>query len=399
MTASVSLSRIIQMKAYRLSKSRMLDFLQCPKKLYLRTHCPGLEEISQSSEQKFSFGYQVGEVARQLYPDGIMIGHDDNLKLALEATQSSLKEHPDKPLFEATFECSGILVRADLMLPEGNKYCMVEVKASTGVKDYQLNDCAIQSWVVEGAGTPISTIELAHIDNTFIYQGDNNYHGLFKHVEVVDQIAPIKEQIPAWIDECQKLLNGDMPDIEPGSQCTSPYDCPYINYCDPNRNEGYPISILPRGGKLIEALTAEGIADVRDIPEGRLSKPQHERIRRSTINGMYEVDPEANEIMAGFSYPRFYLDFETIQFAVPIWKDTHPYQQIPFQWSCHIEENPGNFRHEEFLNISGDDPSWAFAMAMLTTLEDDGPIFVYSHFERTQIKVLAERYPDMSFHF
>lgn len=193
------------MKTYRLSKSRLLDFLQCPKKLYLLTHHPDLMEVSTASEQQFSTGHQVGEVARHLYAEGILIGHEDNLKGALADTQSCLEKHPDKPLFEATFEYGGILVRTDLMLPESGQYRMVEIKSAASLKDYYLNDCAIQSWVVEGAGISLSSIELAHIDTSFVYQGDGNYHGLFKHNEVVDQIAPIKVQIADWITECQTL--------------------------------------------------------------------------------------------------------------------------------------------------------------------------------------------------
>ena len=101
-------------------------------------------------------------------------------------------------------------------------------------------------------------------------------------------------------------------------------------------------------------------------------------------------------ILEGYPYPRYYLDFETVQFAVPIWKGTRPYQQITFQWSCHIEDTASYLRHAEFLDVSGNDPAWTFATAMLATLGNVGPIFMYSSFERTQIKALAQRFPELA---
>ena len=41
------------------------------------------------------------------------------------------------------------------------------------------------------------------------------------------------------------------------------------------------------------------------------------------------------EELEALPYPRYYLDFETIGPAVPIWAGTRPYASIPVQWSCH----------------------------------------------------------------
>ncbi len=143
----------------------------------------------------------------------------------------------------------------------------------------------------------------------------------------------------------------------------------------------------------MEALLAEGIEDVRDIPAGRLANATHERIRRVTVSGRPELDPQAGKALRGLAYPRYYLDFETIAFPVPIWKSTRPYQPIPFQWSCHIERRDGALDHTEFLDLSGDDPTRAFAENLIKTLGDRGPIFVYNQgFEGRVLEDLAQRH-------
>jgi hypothetical protein len=101
--------------------------------------------------------------------------------------------------------------------------------------------------------------------------------------------------------------------------------------------------------------------DVRDIPEGRLTQPIHERVRRLTRNGKSEINPSVVAVLKQFPYPRHYLDFETVAFAVPRWPGTRPYKQIPFQWSWHVEHADGKIEHKWFLDTSGDPPMKAAA--------------------------------------
>jgi hypothetical protein len=82
---------------------------------------------------------------------------------------------------------------------------------------------------------------------------------------------------------------------------------------------------------------------------------------------------------------------------VPIWAGTRPYQQVPFQWSCHIEADDGVLSHEMFLDLTGNDPSRSFAESLLKALGRSGPIVVYNQaFEKRIIKELAERFDDLA---
>ena len=109
-------------------------FQQCPKRLWLTVHRPDLQDVSEETEQRFQIGFQVGDVARSLHPDGVLIDTPDAAE-ALALTQKALVEHPDRPLFEAAFQRDGVLVRADLLLPEADGYRLREVKASARVKE------------------------------------------------------------------------------------------------------------------------------------------------------------------------------------------------------------------------------------------------------------------------
>lgn len=91
------------MSQHRLSKSRILAGLQCPKRLYLQVHHPELAQDSASAKQSFSMGHQLGAVAQDLHPGGILICHDDSLNEAINETRELLANSAPEILFEATF--------------------------------------------------------------------------------------------------------------------------------------------------------------------------------------------------------------------------------------------------------------------------------------------------------
>jgi len=218
------------MSSHGLSKSRIIAWKQCPKRLWLQIHRRDLLEVSDDTKQSFQIGYEVGEVARGLYPDGILIKDDDDLSAALESTKTVILAYPDHPIFEATFQRDGLSVRIDLLLPTNGGYRMVEVKASASVKPYHLDDIAVQAWVMKQNNIPLHSIELAHIDTSFVYHGDGDYQGIFRHEKLDDGIYPLLEKVPDWIQEARRTLSGGEPVIEPGGQCNDPFECPFIAY-------------------------------------------------------------------------------------------------------------------------------------------------------------------------
>ena len=135
-----------------LSKSKLLAFRQCPKRLWLEVHQPELRADSGPTHASFATGHQVGDIARQLYDpqaQGTLIDPlAEGFDAAFARTQHLLT-HSRQPIFEAGFRAGGALAFADVLLPsdEGDQlgWRMVEVKSSTSIKDYHRDDAAIQA--------------------------------------------------------------------------------------------------------------------------------------------------------------------------------------------------------------------------------------------------------------
>ena len=119
-----------------LSKSKLLAYRQCPKRLWLEVHRPKLREDSATTQASLAVGHQVGDIARRLYDlkgNGVLIDPQaDGFDAALARTQELLQSA--QLIFEAGFRAEGALALADVMLPVrkgGNlAWRMVEVKSS-----------------------------------------------------------------------------------------------------------------------------------------------------------------------------------------------------------------------------------------------------------------------------
>jgi hypothetical protein len=241
-------------------------------------------------------------------------------------------------------------------------------------------------------------VALAYIDNTWIYPGDENYHGLLKESDLTDEAFGRSKEVKGWIADAQKVANkNNEPAIKTGAHCTKPYACGFLDYCQSQEPQAkYPAAWLPRiQAKALKALIYdEGVIDLRKVPDELLNDRQR-RVKAHTLSGVPFFDADgAAASLAGHQLPAYFMDFETIQFAVPIWKGTRPYQQIAFQFSVHRLSLAAEIEHLSFLDISGNDPSSDFAETLIAACGKRGPVFVYNAaFETARIKELAERFP------
>ena len=379
-----------------LSKSKIIAHRQCPKRLWLQINRPELIQISAATQVRFDEGNKVGDIARQIHPGGTFIETLNRVE-AIAQTKEAVAKH--QTIFEGAFFEEDVMIRADLLFPEKEGYRLVEVKSSTGVKSYHVDDVTVQSWVMEKAGCTPTSMALAYINNQFVYQGDSKYEGLFAEADLSGQVKPNMSQVQSWVDAAKKTLASPVePTIAPGGQCTDPFTCDFISYCSPPE-EGveYPVEILPNSKAIAAKLRADGFKDLRDVPADLLSNPKHIKVHAVTCSGEVLLEPEAITQIQALPYPRHYLDFETIGFAVPIWAGTRPYMQLPFQWSCHIEQIDGSITHQEFLDLSGNDPREMFAKTLIEVVSTQGPVIVYSAgFEGARIKELAAVFPHLS---
>ncbi|QDA56999.1 DUF2779 domain-containing protein [Thermomonas aquatica] len=390
-----------------LSKSKLVAYRQCPKRLWLEVHRPDLREDSAQAQAKFKAGNQVGDIARQQYDprnSGVLLdaqaeGFDavfDRTKRLLDANQ---------PIFEAAFRTPDALAFADVLLPvrKGGKrgWKMVEVKSATTVKDYHRDDAAIQVFIARATGVPLLEAAVACIDSSWVYQGDGDYAGLLAETDVTVEALSRGDEVKAWIADAHRVVAGKKePDLKMGRHCNDPFECSFSAHCmSLCPAVAHPISLLPGAlRKPLQAFVKEkGLTELGQVPDELLNDKQ-QRVKQVTLSGRpYFNRVGAAAALQPHKLPAYFMDFETIQFAVPIWKGTRPYQQIPFQFSVHRLSRTGLLAHESFLDLSGKDPSVGFAKALIEACGSQGPVFSYNAgFEVSRIRDLAARFPRLA---
>jgi hypothetical protein len=384
------------------SKSKLMALRQCPKRLWLEVHRPDLREDSSGTEATFQIGHQDGELAQRIYdPKGVGALIDmkaEGIRGAFARTTTLLETA--HPIFEAGFSAGGALAFADVMLPEQvdgkEAWRMVEVKSSTSVKDYYRDDVAVQAYVARTAGVALSGVALAHIDSSWTYPGNDDYAGLLKEVDLTTEAFARADEVKGWIAQAQSVCESpDEPAIAVGGQCDTPYPCGFYAHCNRNAPKAVnPVNWLPYIGAKAETLAARGVHEMKDVPDSLLNARQL-RVKAHTLADTVYFDAAgAAADLAAHNLPAYFLDFETIQFAVPIWKGTRPYQFNTFQFSLHTLQEKGQLDHTGFLDLSGGDPAIPLVQALIAACGISGPVYVYNAgFETARINEMANRYP------
>ena len=114
----------------RLSKSKVISSLQCLKRVHLEVHRPELVEFSAGTQAAFKLGHQVGDIAVELYGQGRgeYIPFEGGLSQAIKRTRVLMDGLFPIPVFEATLQHQGVLIREDVLLPLDGSWHIIEVK-------------------------------------------------------------------------------------------------------------------------------------------------------------------------------------------------------------------------------------------------------------------------------
>jgi hypothetical protein len=399
----------------RLSKSKLVAALQCERRLWLAVNHPEAEGFDPQRESIFATGHQVGEFARRLaaaeWGDGELIDVKEPLGWdgGLERCREVLAQPGLKVLFEAPFSTEGLGVIGDIIVRHASgELWLIEVKSSTGIKDRPyLDDASFQAWTMAQCGLEPDRVLIRVLDSAFVYPGRGDYRGLFRDEDVTEAVRERLPHVAGLLETSRRAAAGSEPEIRTGRHCSRPYSCGFIGHCQRWEADRFglppenPVDLIGRRhtGTLTAAerkrIAEEGWTDLRQLPPDFPADPRAQAIVRSVREGRPWVAPGLRTVLAALPYPRYYFDFETIAYAIPVWPGTSPYQQVPFQWSCHVEHSDGRVEHHEFLDLSGKDPREACAASLAKVIGGvGGVVVVYNKtFEEGQLRRLASDLP------
>jgi hypothetical protein len=218
---------------FRLSKSKIAAFEHCPRRLWLQVHRRELAQYDPSTLALFAAGHQLGELARARYSNGILV-HEDHRKIdaAIGRTAGLLAAREQTPIFEAAFQRSGVIVRADIIEPDGGGgWRLIEVKNSASVKPYQLLDAATQAWVLRGNRVCVSSVIIRHVQRPLRQPWRDFFRMRFLDADVTVDVQPLIEGRGVVAERARAVVSAGEPDIRPGRHCTRPFRCEFRQHC------------------------------------------------------------------------------------------------------------------------------------------------------------------------
>jgi hypothetical protein len=380
-----------------LSKSTFIKGVQCEKALYLHKFNSELsDEISQQQEAIFQTGTNVGILAQELFPGGIDASPTDYTKYfeSFKYTQQLIDEGAEV-IYEAGFCFDYVMCFVDILVKKDGRWHAYEVKSSTKVSETHIIDASLQYYIMKNSGLELADISIIHIDNNYVRDGALDLDQLFHSVSVVNQAENNNDYVKNKLLDLHTTLSKDsVPNIDIGTHCSYPYDCNFKSHCWKHIPE-YSIFDLSRLNKKIKwSLYNDRHIEIKDLPiDTKLSDNQKIEIE-SYINQTEIInESEIREFVKSLSYNIYHLDFETYQSAVPPFNGLKPYQQIPFQYSAHYENN-GTIEHCEFLADPSHDSREAFVKALINDMNKEGDILVYNiGFERGRLDELIRILP------
>jgi hypothetical protein len=385
-------------KQHQLSKSLFIRGLQCHKSLYLQKFRPELkEEVTPEQQSLFDSGSNVGILAQQLFPGGVNVPYE-GLSYAeqIERTQSLIQQGANT-IYEAAFSYRGVFVKCDILHLGSDGWEIYEVKSSAKVEEYQLNDVSVQHYVISGTGLPVKKAFLVHINNNYVRHGDIEVDKLFTIVDATDIAEGKRDFIEEELEKQQNMLNGDEPIMDIGSHCGKPFSCDFKSHCWSHIPSPSVFDYKGTGKPNSFDLYKKGIVRLEDVPLDLLG--WRKRIQH---DGMLYQKNHVNvaalkKFLESFWYPLCFMDFETtFMVPIPMYDGIRPYQQIPFRFSVHIQQEPGGkLVHYEYLSDGAENPQSEFIDRLLAVVPSDACIFTWNQgFEISRLREIATVFPD-----
>jgi len=386
------------MARHELSKSTFIRGIKCHKALYLNKHRKDLrDEISAQQQAIFTQGTNVGELACNLFPGGVDCTPDSfyDFEAAVEKTSQEIKKGT-KIIYEAAFQFNGVLAALDILVKHDDGWRAYEVKSSTGVSETYELDATIQYYAITNSGIDLKDISIVHIDNTYVLDGELDVHQFFATVSVKERVLELLPGIPNQVAALKKVLKQDeVPEVEIGPHCNSPYGCDFAGHCWKHVPE-YSVFDIKYARGLDWELYKQGILKTTDIPDDYKLNERHAIQINGDKNGTSIINKKAiNSFLSRIKYPIAHIDFETYMTAVPEYQGNRPYQFMCFQWSAHIQKSKdGEIVHKEYLAKEGTEPQEQFLITLIEACKDGKTILVYNKgFEGGRLNSLAEQFP------
>ena len=380
-----------------LSKSNYLEGINCKKSLWFSKFNQELRKNNEQKQYRFEIGNKVGSLAREYFGRGFQPKSKYyEIEMAFKETFDYIN-NGGKLIYEGMGfnKDKKVFALADILIKQNNEWELIEVKSSTSIKDYHVDDLSFQYYVFKSLGLNITKLSVLHLNKNYSKGDKIEISKLFFKSDITDEVLKNGNLISLHIRELIEILSlKKEPKIEVGSHCK---DCQYREHCWRDYPK-YNIYNIFNGKKAEEIQKKNNSVDIKKLSPREYPKGNKLIDINAFLSGNIFIDKkEIKKFINTLVYPYNFLDFETFGPAIPILKNSKPYENLPFQFSLHIQENENDaIKHFEYINKKIKDFRLEFAEKLLKNIKSTGSVIVYNQsFEKNVISSLAKLFPEI----
>lgn len=383
-------------------KSSYCRCFQCPKMLWLNKNKPEFYVNEVNSRDVSVNSIIVKSYAKKFFTDFQVVENETPDKMFI-STMNVIKSGASC-IVDASFFINNIFSSVDFLeFNEDRSVNIYMVKASSSVHDIYFHEAAFQHYVVSLFNLRIKHVYLIHLNKRYFRLGDLEFRNLFLVTDITERVLDLSIDVKSNINQAKKILNEAIePENDIGEHCFSPYSCGFFDYCSRNlpKPNIFNLSGVKRSSKIDNY--NKGYVSFNELLKcDDLALSQKLQVEHEIYNKEPYIDKSMiRKFVSKFTYPIYFLDFESFQPPVPLYDNTHAFSQVVFQYSVHFIENDNDdAQHKEFLAYPGDDPRRALAENLCRDIPENVCVIAYNMgFEKGRIKELSELFPDLRNH-
>ncbi|MBZ5590658.1 MAG: DUF2779 domain-containing protein [Acidobacteriia bacterium] len=341
-------------------------------------------------------GQEIGALARKLYPSGVIVSLA-NGKTPAERTRVNVADGTEETIFEATALAAPFVAKADILTRLNGGWHVLEVKSNfsdtKNIPDL-VDDLSYTVMVFKRTGLPVVRASLLLLSRE--YRFGSGPDQLFEVVDKTGEVLVRVTEFDAAADSIAKaLFNGKPPEPKLGSVCR---ECAAFGEQCLAMGLAHTVLEIPNlHYKKLQRLSAEGIFDLSQVPDDLKLNEKQQRAKDSALSGKPCVEPGLKNVLNAVAWPCYYLDFETVATFLPLYDGHACHQQVLTQFSVHCRDTfDSEVPHSEYLADAKRDCQRELAEALISALDQQGSIIVYTSFEKTRIEALQRLLPDLN---
>lgn len=378
-----------------INKKVFLESVECPVFSWYNLNEPTVNETDEAINYGRDFriyeGTTIGEIARKQFPTGVLVD-EGGVRTGASRTKELIKN--EEIIFEAVFINNELITRPDILIKEADdSFSFIEVKSGVNAKIKYFQDMAYTAMVLNKCGIDIKKAYLMLISKDYRLGQDEKY--LFKRIDKTEEVKIIRDEYLCIEDDIYRLISSkDRPEIKKRFSCKG---CKKYSECFSELDKDH-IFFLPRiSEKKYNELTDMGIEKISDIPQTYKLTATQIPVRNAIINNETIINPGLGNKLDEIKWPAYYLDFETMMTALPLYEEVAPYTQVPTQFSIHVCDQIGQIReHYDYLASIDHDCRRNLACELINKLGTEGSVLVYTSFENRIINGLINDFPELN---